>query len=130
MQPPKGRSIWFDASEEERAAIARAIDRGRELIDVSVSEQGRLVSEALRQPFRDGVGVEPSRSLAIEFAEKSREVAVRPHIDETFLRLDVHDHRLVAVPSRRTFISVPRLWPSQSIKPTVAAAAMARSFVA
>ena len=24
---------WFDASEEERAAITRAIDRGRELIE-------------------------------------------------------------------------------------------------
>jgi hypothetical protein len=56
-----------------------------------VSELGRLVSDTLPQPFRDGIGVQPSRSLAIELGEKGREVAVRPYIDEALPGLDVHD---------------------------------------
>lgn len=38
--PRRHVPTWFDASEEERTAITRAIDRGRELIELSPASVG------------------------------------------------------------------------------------------
>jgi hypothetical protein len=72
-------------------------ERGHEKPCCELAEILLLRQGLADQPLRDGVGVEASRSLAIEVAEKSREVAVRPHIDEALPRLNVHDHGLVGV---------------------------------
>ncbi len=94
------------------------------------TKRGGLHRVTLKRPSRTACSW--SRRVASWFNPRSQpvEIVAGANLGERLLRLNIDDRSLLERHERRTFITVPRLSPSQIEKPTVATLAISRSLEA